>query len=111
VLRFIEDAPSVATALVSAHVSNSPRGERPFGDVLGVDRAALLGSREAYDRDPAVAVGLVVSKFGRMTGLSGDGICFQPVGSAGHVSSVDLFDLDKDDFIEQVQDVITVGEF
>jgi peroxiredoxin family protein len=26
-------------------------------------------------------------------------------------ASVDLFNLDKDDFIEQVQDIITVGEF
>jgi peroxiredoxin family protein len=26
-------------------------------------------------------------------------------------ASVDLFGLDKDDFIEQVQDIITVGEF
>jgi peroxiredoxin family protein len=26
-------------------------------------------------------------------------------------ASVDMFDLDKDDFIDQVQDIITVGEF
>ena len=26
-------------------------------------------------------------------------------------ASVDMFDLDKDDFVEQVQDIITVGEF
>ena len=26
-------------------------------------------------------------------------------------ASVDLFGLDKDDFIDQVQDIITVGEF
>ena len=26
-------------------------------------------------------------------------------------ASVDMFDFDKDDFVEQVQDIITVGEF
>ena len=26
-------------------------------------------------------------------------------------ASVDMFDLDKDDFVEQIEDIITVGEF